>query len=57
MVDVGWGCALADLDNDGWPDMFTVNGHVYDNLALIGRDGEFANGQSGATAGDAGSNW
>ena len=42
MVDVGWGCALADLDNDGWPDMFTVNGHVYDNLALIGRDGEFA---------------
>ena len=42
MPDVGWGCALLDLDNDGWPDMFTVNGHVYDNLALIGRDGEYA---------------
>ena len=36
------GCALLDLDNDGWPDIFTVNGHVYDNLALIGREGEFA---------------
>ena len=42
MPDVGWGCALADLDNDGWPDMLTVNGHVYDNLALLGRDGDFA---------------
>ena len=19
--DVGWGCSLADFDNDGWPDM------------------------------------
>jgi enediyne biosynthesis protein E4 len=42
MPDVGWGCALADLDNDGWPDMITVNGHIYDNLADVGRDGEYA---------------
>jgi hypothetical protein len=28
---VGWGCALADFDNDGWPDSFVGNGHVDDN--------------------------
>jgi len=38
MPDVGWGCALADFDNDGWPDMLAVNGHVDDNLPLLGRD-------------------
>jgi hypothetical protein len=41
MPDVGWGCALADFDNDGRPDMFTVNGHVDDNLAQLGRDGVY----------------
>jgi enediyne biosynthesis protein E4 len=28
---VGWGCALADFDNDGWPDVFIANGHIDDN--------------------------
>jgi hypothetical protein len=26
---VGWGDAFFDLNNDGWPDLFLVNGHVY----------------------------
>jgi hypothetical protein len=26
---VGWGDAFVDFDNDGWQDIFIVNGHVY----------------------------
>ena len=33
---VGWGCALADFDNDGWPDCFVTDGQVDNNLELIG---------------------
>ncbi len=39
---VGWGCALADFDNDGWPDCFVTNGHVDDNLDQMGYNSPYA---------------
>ena len=35
---VGWGVGLVDLDNDGWSDIFQVNGHVYPELDHRERD-------------------
>jgi len=29
---VGWGVGLFDFDNDGWRDLFQVNGHVYPEI-------------------------
>lgn len=29
----GWGNGLADLDNDGWKDLFVARGNVLDNIA------------------------
>jgi len=29
LPDVAWGTGLVDFDNDGWPDIFIANGHVY----------------------------
>ena len=26
---LGWGCGFLDIDNDSWPDLLYVNGHVY----------------------------
>ena len=42
MINVGWGCTLADFDNDGWPDNFVTNGHVDDNRAELGQSAEYA---------------
>jgi hypothetical protein len=58
----GWGVALADLDNDGWKDIFTANAHVTDNIdsysgdryqlpnaVFLNRgDGTFVDGSTGA---------
>lgn len=32
---MGFGAKWIDFENDGWPDLFFVNGHVYDNSAEI----------------------
>jgi hypothetical protein len=29
---VGWGCGFLDYDNDGWPDILQINGHVYPEI-------------------------
>jgi enediyne biosynthesis protein E4 len=38
---LGWGCGFADLDNDGWLDIFLANGHVYPELEKAGLDTPF----------------
>ena len=35
---VGWGDAFVDFDNDGWLDLFLVNGHVYPQVDSIHRE-------------------
>ncbi len=52
---VGWGAGFLDLDNDGWLDLLSVNGHVYpqvDTLSYGARYREpkllFMNNQNGS---------
>ncbi len=33
---VHWGVHFLDYDNDAWPDLLMVNGHVLDNAELVG---------------------
>ncbi len=32
---VAWGTGFVDFDNDGWPDIFIANGHVYPQVDTI----------------------
>jgi hypothetical protein len=32
---LGWGVGFLDLDNDGWLDLFLVNGHVYPEVEQL----------------------
>jgi enediyne biosynthesis protein E4 len=57
----GWGIGLEDFDNDGWKDVFVMQGHVFDNvnsydstlhyreapLLALNRKGRFERGNSG----------
>jgi hypothetical protein len=66
----GWGVSMADLNNDGWKDLFTANSHVTDNIQLFSgdqykqrnsvflnhRDGTFTEASASATPGAARAN-
>jgi hypothetical protein len=39
---LGWGCGLVDFDNDGWKDLFVVNGHIHDNIEKFNDVGKYA---------------
>ena len=39
---VGWGVAFFDFDNDGWLDLFLVNGHVYPQVDTMSRAPDIA---------------
>jgi hypothetical protein len=38
---VNWGAGFVDYDNDGWPDIFHVTGHVYPEVLQFNVDAEF----------------
>ncbi len=42
LTELGFGCDLADLDNDGWLDLVVTNGHILDNIEEIQSNLRFA---------------
>ncbi len=38
---LGWGCGFVDFDNDGWPDIFQVNGHVYPEVNQLKTEAQY----------------
>jgi hypothetical protein len=39
---LGWGCGFVDVDNDGWLDVFLVNGHVYPEVERLTTEAGYA---------------
>ncbi len=39
---LGWGCGFFDADNDGWLDIFLVNGHVYPEVTKLTTEAGYA---------------
>jgi len=39
---LGWGCGFADFDNNGWLDVFLVNGHVYPEVEKLTTEAGYA---------------
>lgn len=39
---LGWGASFVDLDNDGWLDVFLVNGHVYPEVEKLTTEAGYA---------------
>ncbi|HEX8186340.1 MAG TPA: CRTAC1 family protein [Blastocatellia bacterium] len=39
---LGWGCGFVDVDNNGWLDIFLVNGHVYPEIEKVTTEAGYA---------------
>src|SRR5512143_108775 len=39
---LGWGCGFFDADNNGWLDIFLVNGHVYPEVERLTTEAGYA---------------
>jgi len=39
---LGWGCGFVDFDNNGWLDVFLVNGHVYPEVDKLTTEAGYA---------------
>ncbi len=42
LLSLAFGCFFFDMDNDGWPDIFTANGHVEDDINRVQKDVQYA---------------